>query len=136
MADTVYTKHNFGRTAEWEVAGLRWLGEAEANGGARIVEVHGWDDNAGIHLQKVHIAAPTREAAENFGRQLAHTHLSGAPAFGSGPKGWERGPLPGAERRLVISAIGNLRELGRFLQLCDRAPLGREGTVCGFSFYR
>ena len=72
---------------EVEAAGLRWLGEAQGRGGARVVEVRGV--GAGhIDLARLHPSRPTEEAAEALGRGLAVTHAAGAPAFGSPPAGW------------------------------------------------
>ncbi|WP_295646975.1 fructosamine kinase family protein [uncultured Corynebacterium sp.] len=95
MADNVFTKRNFGRPSEWEVAGLRWLGEVTQAGGARVVKVHDADAQTGIQLQRVRTTAPTRAAAERFGQQLARTHAAGAPAFGSGPMASDAQPWQG-----------------------------------------
>src|SRR6476660_7975371 len=69
----------------WEAAGLRWLASA---GGAVVVEVV---DVGEKHLDLVRLrpAGPTPDHAEAFGRALASTHDAGAPAYGSGPDGWE-----------------------------------------------
>ncbi|GAA2476842.1 fructosamine kinase family protein [Terrabacter carboxydivorans] len=72
---------------EVEAAGLRWLGEAQPLGGARVVEVRGVGPDH-IDLERLHPARPTPEAAEALGRGLAVTHGAGAPAFGSPPPGW------------------------------------------------
>ncbi|MHA3834106.1 fructosamine kinase family protein [Terrabacter sp. AAH1] len=72
---------------EVEAAGLRWLAEAEPLGGARVVHVR---DVAADHidLARLHPAGPSAEVAEALGRGLAVTHGTGAPAFGSPPRGW------------------------------------------------
>ncbi len=72
---------------EAEAAGLRWLGEAQPHGGARVVEVRGVGADH-IDLARLHPARPTADAAEALGRELAVTHGMGAPAFGSPPAGW------------------------------------------------
>ena len=61
---------------DYEVAGLMWLAAARPDG-AGIVEVldHGKGWLTEPELSTVH---PTREAAEDFGRRLAHTHAAGA----------------------------------------------------------
>jgi len=61
---------------DYEVAGLMWLAAARPDG-AGIVEVldHGKGWLTELELSTVH---PTREAAEDFGRRLAHTHAAGA----------------------------------------------------------
>ena len=71
-----------------EAAGLAWLAAAESRGGARIVRVVEVGDGH-IVLERVEQVAPTRSAAEEFGRALAATHRAGASAFGAPPDGWE-----------------------------------------------
>ncbi len=71
----------------WEAAGLRWLGEASAAGGATVVGVRAVDERH-IELDHVRAATATSAAAEAFGRALAATHAAGAEAFGAGPPGW------------------------------------------------
>lgn len=71
---------------EVEAAGLRWLAAA-GPAAARTVGVVEVGDHH-ISLERLHPAAPTREAATAFGRALALTHAAGACAFGQGPDGW------------------------------------------------
>ncbi|HEU5144573.1 MAG TPA: fructosamine kinase family protein [Dermatophilaceae bacterium] len=72
---------------EAEAAGLRWLADAEAAGGARTARV--LDAGAGfIELESVPRGPVTAAAAEAFGRALAATHAAGADAFGSPADGW------------------------------------------------
>lgn len=68
---------------EVEAAGLRWLADA---GGAAVVEVISQAPGK-LVLQRLHSTSPSRSDAEDFGRALAHTHLAGAPAYGSPPPG-------------------------------------------------
>lgn len=90
------------RFFEAEAAGLAWLGQATAAGGARVVGVV--DVSPGrIVLQRVAEARPTREAARAFGAALAVTHASGAAAFGAAPDGWG-GPLFIGKRPLPVAA--------------------------------
>jgi fructosamine-3-kinase len=72
---------------ESEAAGLRWLTEAEAAGGARIVRVVEVAPGR-IELERIHPAHPTEAAARAFGAALARTHEAGADAFGAPPSGW------------------------------------------------
>ncbi|PRY54032.1 fructosamine-3-kinase [Knoellia remsis] len=74
--------------AEWEAAGLRWLGEATAQGGARVVGVRDVAPDR-LLLDRLTPAPPSVAAAEEFGAGLAATHLTGAPAWGAAPPGWE-----------------------------------------------
>jgi fructosamine-3-kinase len=86
---------------EAEAAGLRWLGEAERDGGARVVRVA--DVGPGrIELEEVPEARPTAAAARAFGAALAVTHAAGAAAFGAPPDGWD-GPLFIGRRRLPVA---------------------------------
>jgi fructosamine-3-kinase len=64
---------------EAEARGLGWLGEARA---APVPEVLGWDE-ATLVISWVPEEAPSRQAAERFGRDLARLHTSGAAAFGA-----------------------------------------------------
>ena len=83
-----------------EAAGLRWLAEAEAGGGARVVRVvdvgDGW-----IELDRVEETRPTRDAASAFGAALARTHAAGADGFGARPSGWH-GPIFIGRRELPV----------------------------------
>ena len=72
---------------EAEAAGLRWLGEATAGGGVRVVEVEAVGPGR-ITLERVDEVRPTLEAARAFGAALAVTHGAGAAAFGAAPDGW------------------------------------------------
>lgn len=72
---------------EAEAAGLRWLGEATAAGGARVVGVQSVAPGR-IELDEVAETRPTAEAARALGAELAATHAAGAAAFGAAPDGW------------------------------------------------
>ena len=82
----------------WEAAGLAWL--AGARGAAAVDVLAVADDH--LDLRHLDSTAPTRSAAETFGRGLAVTHRAGAPGWGSPPPGWvgdgflgpAAGPLP------------------------------------------
>ena len=73
---------------ECEGKGLEWLGEAQAQGGPRVVKVYGWGDDY-LDIERVTPAMPTGKAAFEFGAALAHMHDAGAPYFGSAPKGYD-----------------------------------------------
>jgi fructosamine-3-kinase len=86
---------------EAEAAGLRWLAEAEGDGGARVARVAAVRPGR-IELERIREARPTPHAARAFGAALAATHAAGAAAFGAPPDGWDgplfigRRPLPAA----------------------------------------
>ncbi|WP_188940754.1 fructosamine kinase family protein [Nakamurella endophytica] len=85
--DDDWTKHRAGAPAGFfaaEAAGLRWLGEARARGGAAVARVF-WFDDENIRLERVRTAAPSTAAAAGLGTALAATHATGAAAFGVGP---------------------------------------------------
>ena len=73
---------------ECQGRGLQWLGEAQAQGGPRVVDVIGWGDGY-LDIERVDSAMPTIEAAKAFGAALARMHDAGAPYFGSAPAGYE-----------------------------------------------
>ena len=67
-----------------EAAGLRWLAEP---GAVPVPEVLGSADGV-LVLPWMEGEAPTAEAAERFGRELAGLHLAGAPSYGAPWKGF------------------------------------------------
>lgn len=75
----VVKRHSQASAVLAEVAGLRWLGSLAAT-----VLDHSDDQ---LVVEFVEPGAPTTRAAEEFGRNLARLHASGAPAFGSPPPG-------------------------------------------------
>lgn len=72
-----------------EARGLAWLG---ASSSAPVPRVAGWDAHT-LAMSWVGQHPPTPAAAEQFGRQLAAMHLSGADTFGADQDGYI-GPLP------------------------------------------
>lgn len=80
-----------------EAAGLTWLAEAAAGGGVPVAQPLAVGDDH-IVVRRHRTGAPSREAAEDFGRRLAATHLSGAARHGCPPGAWRGdgyiGPLP------------------------------------------
>lgn len=73
--------------SSWEAAGLLWLAEAQADGGANIAELQDVDVDH-IDLLQYAPAPSTNVQADAFGVALAATHAAGAPAFGSPPARW------------------------------------------------
>lgn len=65
-----------------EAAGLRWLGEASAAGGAPVPEVIAALPEL-LALAWVEPGEPSPAAAERFGRELAATHRAGADSYGA-----------------------------------------------------
>lgn len=66
-----------------EAASLAWLAEP---GAVAVPAVHGHTENW-LVTEHVPEAAPSQDAAERLGRELAELHAAGAPAFGAAPPG-------------------------------------------------
>lgn len=71
-----------------EAAALRWLGEAEAQGGIRVAKVISVSDSE-LVVERIDTRAPTAAAATAAGIALARTHAAGASHWGAGPDGWD-----------------------------------------------
>jgi fructosamine-3-kinase len=77
-----------------EAHGLRWLGEAAADGGVPVPEVLGVDEGCLI-LRWVEPGKASADAAASFGQALAATHAAGAPLHGAASDGFiGKLPLP------------------------------------------
>jgi fructosamine-3-kinase len=77
-----------------EAAGLRWLGEATADGGVSTPEVLGVDHECLI-IRWVEPGKNSVDAATAFGRALAVTHAAGAATYGLDHDGFiGRLPMP------------------------------------------
>lgn len=87
---STYRKSDHGdpRTLRYEVAGLRWLGQASKTGGVAVAEIVAeWPD--ALETRTIRHGAPTHDAAEAFGRALARTHAAGASHHGCPPPGFD-----------------------------------------------
>lgn len=73
---------------ECEGRGLKWLAQAAAQGGPRVVDVYGWG-NDHLDIERVESVSPTVHAAWTFGAALARMHDSGASCFGAAPEGYD-----------------------------------------------
>lgn len=85
-----------------EAAALRWLAEAQAQGGVRTVGVVAASPER-LELEFVAEGRPTRESARRFGSALARTHAAGAPWFGCPPPQWS-GPRSVGRSRTPLLA--------------------------------
>jgi fructosamine-3-kinase len=103
----------------WEAACLGWLATA---GGASVVEVL---HTAPTHLDLAFLTsgAPTPAHAEALGRGLAATHATGAPAYGSGPPGWEGDGWLGPSSEPLPLVLGSWTTWGAFYAEARIAPL-------------
>lgn len=105
----------------WEAAGLAWLGEVHAAGGARVARVV---DVAVDHLDLEWLdqVTPTLEAARDFGRRLGRTHAAGASAFGQGPPGHSTGYFGPLSAPLPL-VLGSWQSWGEFYAEARIAPM-------------
>ncbi|MGN0075849.1 MAG: fructosamine kinase family protein [Parafannyhessea sp.] len=89
MKDDEFEKRDDGPHADLtgEAAGLRWLGEAEADGGMACARVYGASTHR-LSEERIREGAPTREKARLAGAALARTHAAGADWYGCPPSGW------------------------------------------------
>lgn len=70
-----------------EAAGLKWLADAEQDGGIRVAKVVSATDEE-LSEERITEATPSAEAARRIGTGLAHMHAAGAPWLGCPPEGW------------------------------------------------
>lgn len=105
----------------WEAAGLDWLRCAQ---GAAVVAVEGVAEDH-LDLERLTEAGPTAEAAEEFGRQLAHTHRAGAPAYGSPPDGWTGDGFFGPLSQPLPLSLREEHNWGHFLAEQRIRPIAR-----------
>lgn len=94
-----YTKT--GQDALGEAAGLRWLAEAQPDGGARVARVLRADAEE-LAVEYIDSAPANAEAARAFGAALAHTHAAGAPWWGAPPRHWPGAPTVGRSRTPLV----------------------------------
>ena len=119
-----FTKRSAGHDSDFyavEAAGLRWLAAAGPDA-ARVAQVVAVDDDS-IALERLELARPSRNAAEDFGRALAVTHAAGAAAFGQPPDGWTEGGYIGQQRMSMKpdDAWGRFYAAQRMLPYAQRA---------------
>lgn len=109
-----------GRIA-YEVAGLRWLATSGAQG-VPIVPVlaHGSD---WLEEKRLTTTSPTPQAAETFGRQLAHLHSAGASHLGAPPEGFQgNGWMGDAPLTLLAQPTTTTRSWGSYYAHYRLAP--------------
>lgn len=101
-----------------EAAGLTWLAEAEATGGARVPQVmHA--DTSRLEIEYIHSVKPSVSGARKFGEALAHTHALGASWWGSPPAHWQGPAHVGNSRTpLVLVEAAAPDSWGEFYATC------------------
>jgi fructosamine-3-kinase len=112
-----------------EAAGLRWLAEAEQDGGvmtARVLQV----DESEIVLERVTSQPPTPWAAAQLGHRLALTHARGADWFGQPPAGWSGRGFIGS---LPLPLVAQPPRTRRTVKAPPRTPSGEGLPATGTS---
>lgn len=102
-----------------EAAGLAWL---SVPGGPRVVRVLAVREDE-IELERVTVAAPSRESARAFGAALARLHDAGAPAFGAPPEGWTGDGFFGPLDQPLALATGHHERWGEFYATRRMGPV-------------
>lgn len=99
--------------SSWEAAGLLWLAEAEADGGANVAELRDVDLTH-IDLATYAPAPSTNVMADEFGAALAATHAAGAPAFGAPPARWSSHGFIGPGESPIPMPLESTQSWGEF----------------------
>ncbi len=73
---------------EGEAAALRWLAEAETDGGIHVATVFSASRESLVE-ERISTATPSCAAARTAGAALARTHAAGAAWWGAPPDGWQ-----------------------------------------------
>ena len=97
MQETFVKAAGYGDNLPGEAAALRWLAEAEKNGGVRVVRVLSVSEDQLVE-ERVRTGAPSVAAARRTGAALARMHAAGASWYGCAPEGWTGEPWWGGGR--------------------------------------
>lgn len=108
-----------------EAAGLRWL--SAATGGVPCARVIEYDEDS-LTLERLDAAAPTRAAADQFGRRLARMHDAGADSFGSPPAGWTGPGYFGPLQNPLPMSFGRHARWGAFYARERLAPMAEHAA--------
>lgn len=109
----VETFHKTGspRAIDTEAASLAWLGSAP--GGAPVATLIS-RSATWLETRLIPSAVPTREAAAEFGRRLAHTHAAGARWWGEAPPGMDPADLATANLPTPAAASPRWGSFGEY----------------------
>lgn len=113
MQETFVKTAGYGDNLPGEAAALRWLAEAEENGGVRIVRVLSVTENELVE-ERVRTGVPSVEAARRTGAALARMHAEGAPWYGCAPEGWTGNPWCGRARTPYVAREDAASSWGAF----------------------
>ncbi|WP_130811186.1 fructosamine kinase family protein [Olsenella sp. Marseille-P4559] len=112
-----------------EAAGLRWLGEAERDGGLVCSHVVHADAHRLIE-ERIEEGVPTREKACLAGAALARTHAAGAAWYGCPPPAWNgRGYAIGRSRTPVVPS-GTVGDMGWGAACAEWRVMPHVRTIC------
>jgi fructosamine-3-kinase len=103
-----------------EAAGLRWL--SSVDGGVPCAQVVSVDETS-LTLRRLESAAPSPDAARQFGGRLAVTHDAGGPEFGAGPDGWDGPGFFGPLSQPLPMSLRRHRRWGEFYAEERLAPM-------------
>ena len=113
MQETFVKTAGYGDNLPGEAAALRWLAEAEGNGGVRIVRVLSVTENELVE-ERVRTGVPSVAAARCTGAALARMHAEGAPWYGCAPEGWTGNPWCGRARTPYVAREDAASSWGAF----------------------
>jgi fructosamine-3-kinase len=129
-----FTKRDVGAAPgfyEAEAAGLRWLGEAQADGGVAVADIEEVTATS-ITLPRYATVDPTDDDAREFGRRLALTHAAGAPYHGAPPPGVRDGFIATlALPHLAAAEADHPPRWGEFYVTCRLEPFARAAEASG-----
>jgi len=109
-----------------EAAGLRWLSAAAGGVPCATVLDH---DAESLTLERLPSAAPSREAAREFGSRLATMHDAGAASFGAGPDGWDGNGFFGPMSQPLPMSSTHHDTWGRFYADERLRPMAERATA-------
>ncbi|BDR53056.1 fructosamine kinase [Bombiscardovia nodaiensis] len=115
---------------ECEGRGLKWLGQAQEQGGPRVVQVYDWGKDY-LDIERVESVSPTAKAAYLFGAQLAHMHDAGAPSFGAAPEGYTGSCYFGPLQDPVPMDTGDWQDPATYLAQGRLEPMVQMGIERG-----
>lgn len=113
------------RAIATEAASLRWLAEAQGDGGAAVADLAGVGDE---WLETVYLpdVAPSRDDAAEFGRRLARTHAAGAEWWARAPPGMDPADLATANLPTPAVAAPTFGGFGEYYAEARLRPYVRQ----------
>lgn len=123
-----FRKSGSARAIATEAASLRWLAQAQVDGGAAVAELAGV--GAGwLETRYLPSATPSREDAARFGRQLARTHAAGARWWAQAPPGMDPADLATANLPTPAAVEPTWRGFGEYYAEARVRPYIEQAAV-------